>query len=54
MSEISKIWKKRIEAGTQVYSDCPDRYKAEVNALLREDVANGIITQEEYERLISL
>lgn len=46
---MAKIWKKRIEAGTQKFSECPERYRAEVLELLRMDVESGIITAELFE-----
>lgn len=52
MSSMAKIWWKRIKAGTQVYSDCPQKYKEDVKILAQQDVADGIITAEEYEELI--
>lgn len=48
---MAKIWRNRIEAGTKKYADCPERYKDEVLALMREDVANGVITAERFEEL---
>lgn len=58
MSGLSKIWARRIVAGDQVYSDCPEDYrgikiKEEVNQILLEMVSNGELTQSEYEVLIS-
>ena len=51
---MAKIWRNRIEAGTQVFSDCPEKYKKDVLKLLQEDVEDGVITKEEYDKLISL
>lgn len=48
---IAKIWRNRIEAGTQSFTDCPEKYKAMVLQLMREDVASGKITAEEFEEL---
>lgn len=48
---IAKIWRNRIEAGTQQFSDCPARYKAQVLTLMRQDVVDGIITAEQFEEL---
>lgn len=48
---IAKIWRNRIEAGTQSFEDCPEKYKAMVLQLMREDVAIGKITAEEFEEL---
>lgn len=51
---MAKIWRNRIEAETQVFSDCPDKYKKDVLNLMQQDVEDGVITQEEYDKLISL
>ena len=51
---MAKIWRNRIEAGTQVFSDCPDKYKKDVLGLMQQDVEDGVITQEKYDKLISL
>lgn len=48
---IAKIWRNRIEAGTQQFNDCPARYKNQVLALMRQDVVDGIITAEQFEAL---
>jgi len=48
---IAKIWRNRIEAGTQSFSDCPEKYKDMVLDLMREDVQIGKITAEEFEAL---
>lgn len=48
---MAKIWRNRIVAGTQKFSDCPARYKAQVLELLRQDVENGVITAERFEEL---
>ena len=50
---IAKIWKKRIIAKDQVFSECPEEYKESVKILLQQEVDNGIITQEIYEELIN-
>ena len=50
---MPKIWRNRIIAGDQLYENCPARYQAQVKALLREDVANGVITAEQYEEFVN-
>lgn len=50
---MAKIWRNRLIAGTQVFSDCPEKYRNAVIALLQKDVANGTITQERYDEIIS-
>ena len=46
---MAKIWRNRIIARTKHYEDCPEKYKATVLALLKQDVKNGVITAEEFE-----
>lgn len=53
-SAIAKIWRNRIEVGTQEFAKCPAKYKNEVLALMREDVANGIITEEQFFELTGI
>lgn len=48
---IAKIWRNRIEAGDKTFEECPARYKAQVLALMRQDVEDGIITAEQFEEL---
>lgn len=48
---MAKIWRNRIIAGDQQFSDCPARYRTQVLALLRADVENGVITAEQFEEL---
>lgn len=48
---MAKIWRNRLIAGTQSFEDCPDKYKEAVVALLREDVANGVITAERFKEI---
>lgn len=48
---MAKIWRNRIEAGTQLFENCPARYKTGVLELMRQDVAGGVITAERFEEL---
>lgn len=48
---MAKIWRNRIIAGDQEYSHCPAKYKAQVLALLKNDVAQGTISAERFEEL---
>lgn len=50
---MAKIWARRLEAGTQNFSDCPEKYRNDVITILQRDVALGIITQEDYDRIIN-
>ena len=48
---MSKIWRNRIEAGDQLFENCPARYKSQVLELMRQDVEDGVITAEQFEDL---
>lgn len=51
MSAVSKVWHRRILAGTQKFADCPLKYKGDVRTLLIEDVETDVITVEQYENI---
>lgn len=53
---MGKIWRNRLIAGTQFFSECPDKYKEEVVALLKEEVANGNpdCTAERFEEITGM
>lgn len=46
---MANVWRNRIWAGTKTFDECPARYKADVEALMRQDVADGKHTPEEFE-----
>lgn len=46
---MANIWRNRIWAGTKTFQECPTRYKADVEALMRQDVADGKHSVEEFE-----
>ena len=46
---MAKIWRNQIWLGNKDFKSCPQRYKADVEKLMREDVANGLHTAEEFE-----
>ena len=48
---MAKIWKKRIEAGDKLFSNCPRRYQDEVLELLRQDVKDFILNEEQFKEL---
>ncbi len=47
-----KIWRNRIEAGTQMLSHCPKKYRAGVIALIQEDLEDGSFTIAELQGLV--
>jgi len=49
---MAKIWRNRLIAGTQLFEDCPVKYREAVIELLRKDVQNGVITEERYEEIV--
>jgi len=51
---MAKIWRNRLIAGTQVFEDCPAKYRDAVVALLREDVQNGVITAERFAEITGI
>jgi len=46
---MANIWRNRIWAGTKTFAECPTRYKADVEVLMRVDVETGKHTAEEFE-----
>lgn len=48
---MAKIWRNRLIAGTQQFENCPEKYRAEVKALLRSDVEKGVISADRYEEI---
>ena len=48
---MAKIWRNRIEAGDQLFANCPARYKNQVLALMRIDVENNVISADQFEEL---
>lgn len=54
---MSKIWRNRLIASlsggsTRTFEEVPQIWKADVKALLLQDVANGVITPEQYQQLV--
>lgn len=49
---IAKVWYKKILRGTAVLSDVPEKWRADVLALLDEALEKGEITQEQYDQYI--
>ena len=47
-----KIWRNRIEAGTQRLANCPMKYRTGVIDLIREDLANGDYTEAQLQQLV--
>ena len=45
---MNRIWANRLEAGTKTWAQCPNSRKTDIDAILRQDVADGVITQERY------
>ena len=50
---MAKIYWRRIKAGTRFFDDVPtDKLKEEIKELAKADVADGVITAEEYKGFI--
>ena len=48
---MARIWKRRIEDGTQKFEKCPTRYKNQVRILLKKDVKDEIIRAKDYKAI---
>ena len=49
---MAKIWRNRIIAGTRTFDEVPSTWKNAVKELLKEDVEDGVLTEEEYEEIV--
>lgn len=50
---MAKIYWRRIKAGTRFYHDVPSvELKGEIRILAAQDVANGVITEDQFKTLI--
>ena len=45
---MNRIWANRLEAGTKTWAEVPASRKTAVDVILRQDVADGKITAEQY------
>lgn len=50
---MDKIWANRLIAGTQVWASVPDKRREAVKAELQSRVADGEITQEQYNAIVA-
>lgn len=48
-----RVWRNRVEAGTQRLSECPKKYRAGVVTLIQEDLADGAITLSDLQALVA-
>jgi hypothetical protein len=49
---MAKIWRNRIEAGTQRLDHCPQKYRNDVIRLIQEDLASGAYTISQLKALV--
>lgn len=49
---MAKIYWRTIKRGTRSFSDVPANLQEEVKSIAKQEVADGVITSYEYERLI--
>lgn len=49
---MAKIWRNRIEAGTQRLSKCPPKYRNQVIALIQEDLKTGDFSINDLMKLV--
>lgn len=47
-----KIWRNRVEAGTQRLADCPMKYRNGVIQLIQADIESGAYTVEQLRQLV--
>ena len=52
VNSMVKIWRNRIEAGTQRLSECPHKYRAGVVTLIQSDLENGSYSIDELRQLV--
>lgn len=52
MSPIAKVYWRTVKRGTRAYTSVPGALKADVKAAAAQDVSSGVISAEEYNRLI--
>ena len=49
---MAKIWRNRIEAGTQRLDHCPMKYRNDVINLIRADMTSGTFTDSQLRNLV--
>lgn len=49
---IAKVYWRTIKNDIRAFDDVPPNLKADIRILAEKDVANNVITPEEYEELI--
>jgi len=49
---MNRIWANRLEAGTKTWDEVPANRKNAVDAILRQDLEDGIITEEQYNNIV--
>ena len=49
-----KIWRNRIEAGTQKLGNCPQRYRSGVIEYIQADLKDGSYTLTELHNLVEI
>ena len=49
---MAKIWRNRIEAGTQRLDHCPMKYRSDVIGLIQLDLENGNYTIGQLRQLV--
>lgn len=51
MKAIAYSYWRRIKDGARKFEDTPDSIKADVQAVGLQEVADGVITQEQYDEI---
>lgn len=52
MKPIAKVYWRTVKRGTREYTYVPNELKEDVKSLAAQEVASGIISAEEYDKLI--
>lgn len=45
---MAKIYWRTIKRGTRTFTDCPENLQASIKELAKQDVIDGVITEEDY------
>ena len=54
MSVIAKVYWRSIKRRTHTFPEVPEKLRNQVKLLAKEDLKNGVITEDEYLELIGV
>lgn len=52
VAAMSKIWRTRVEAGTQILANCPSTWYDGALELIKEDYENGYYSLDKLKKLV--